>query len=189
VTTRRSRDLAGPALLLAGAGIVAGAAAAGAVARRGRRAGVPTADGSKEAARRLLEEPWRGNLGVIDELVAEEYVGHDPAEPEPILGPGGVRAAAEKYIAAFAGGMVEVDDQIAEGDRVTSRWTARGTHTGELEGIAATGKDVTVSGLTISRFADGRIVEEWTEWDTLGLLVQLGAVSEPAHAFDDTELL
>lgn len=163
-------------------------AAAGAVARRRRRAGLPPAEGSKEAARRLLEEPWRGNLGVVDELVAEEYVGHDPAEPEPILGPGGVRASTEKYIAAFVGSVV-VDDQVAAGDRVVSRWTRRGTHAGELEGIPATGKDVTVSGITISRFVDGRIVEEWTEWDTLGLLVQLGAVSEPAHALDDTETL
>lgn len=136
---------------------------------------------AKSIVRRIVEEPWHGSFDVIEEFVAPDYVGHDPAEPEPIRGPAGVRANAEKYIAAFPGGSITVDEQIAEGDRVATRWTGRGTHTGELAGIAPTGKDVTVSGLTISRFDDGKVVEEWTTWDTLGLLVQLGVVSQPAR--------
>ena len=63
-----------------------------------------------------------------------------------------------------------------------TQWTARGTHTGDLAGIAPTGKEVTVSGITVSRVESGKIVEEWTSWDRLGLLVQLDAVAEPARA-------
>ncbi len=137
---------------------------------------------AKQIVRRLIEEPWKGNWDVIDEYVAPGYVGHDPAEPEPIRGPAGVRANIEKYLAGFPGGGITVDDQIAEGDKVATRWTGRGTHTGEMAGISPTGKEVTVSGLTLSRLENGMVVEEWTTWDTLGMLMQLGAVPAPAQA-------
>ena len=137
---------------------------------------------AKQIVKRLFEEPWKGNWGVIDEFVAPGYIGYDPAEPEPIRGPAGFRANVEKYLAGFPGGAITVDDQIAEGDKVATRWTGRGTHTGEIAGIAATGRDVTVSGLTLSRLENGMVVEEWTTWDTLGMLMQLGAVPAPAQA-------
>ena len=168
--------------MLAGAGVVAGAAAGGALARRRRRGVTVSPADAKLAARRLLEEPWRGNWAVIDEVVAKTYVGHDPAEPDPIVGPAGLRAFAEQYIAAFPGGGISVDAQFGDGDTVVTRWTARGTHTGELAGIAPTGREVTVEGVTVSRVDGGKIVEEWRSWDRLGLLVQLGAITEPAHA-------
>jgi predicted ester cyclase len=182
VFSRRSHDLAGPAIALTIAGVVTGALVAGVVLRRRRRAKGAPMENAKLTVRRLFEEPWQGNFDVIDEFISADYVGHDPAEPEPIRGPSGVRANAEKYVAAFPGGAITVDEQIAEGDRVATRWTGRGTHTGELAGIAPTGKDVTVSGLTISRFEGEKVVEEWTTWDTLGMLVQLGAIPEPARA-------
>ena len=138
-------------------------------------------ENAKRIVKRVFEEPWTGNLDVIDEVVSPDSVGHDPAEPEPIRGIAGARTNIEKYLTAFSG-AITVDEQIAEGDKVATRWTGRGTHTGEIAGIAATGKDVTVSGLTISRIAGGKIVEEWTTWDTLGMLIQLGAVPEPARA-------
>jgi predicted ester cyclase len=137
---------------------------------------------AKEIVRRLFEEPWKGGWDVIEEFVSPDYVGHDPAEPEPILGPAGVRANIEKYLTGFPGGAITVDDQIEEGDKIATRWTGRGTHGGEIAGIAPTGKEVTVSGLTISRLEDGMVVEEWTTWDALGMLVQLGAVPIPARA-------
>ena len=137
---------------------------------------------AKQIVRRLFEEPWKGNWDVIDEYVAPGYVGHDPAEPEPIRGPAGVRTNIQKYLAGFPGGAITVDDQIAEGDKVATRWTGRGTHTGEFAGISPTGREVTVSGLTLSRLENGMVVEEWTTWDTLGMLVQLGAVPAPAQA-------
>jgi steroid delta-isomerase-like uncharacterized protein len=137
---------------------------------------------AKLIVRRLFEEPWKGDMGVIDEYVAPKYVGHDPAEPEPIRGPEGVKANIQKYLTGFPDGRITVDDQIAEGDRVATRWTGRGTQTGEIAGIAPTGKEVTVSGLTFSRLEGGQVIEEWTTWDTLGMLIQLGAVPAPATA-------
>ncbi|MBM2823770.1 MAG: hypothetical protein HW413_2516 [Thermoleophilia bacterium] len=137
---------------------------------------------AKLIVKRLIEEPWKGNFDVIDEYVAPNYAGHDPAEPETILGPAGARANIDKYLAGFPGGTITVDDQFAQGDQVATRWTGRGTHTGEVAGIAPTGKDVTVSGITLSRLEGGQVVEEWTTWDTLGMLVQIGAIPEPARA-------
>ena len=136
----------------------------------------------KEIARLLIEEPWKGNTDVIDENVASGYIGHDPSEPQPIRGPQGLRGQVEKYLAAFPDGRITVDEQFAEGDRVATRWTGRGTHQGEIAGISPTGKEVTVTGLTLSSFESGKLIEEWTVWDTLGMLVQLGAVPAPARA-------
>ena len=137
---------------------------------------------AKEIVRRLFEEPWRGNWDVIETFVSPDYVRYDSAEPMPIRGPAGVRANIEKYLAGFPGGAITVDDQIAEGDKVATRWTGRGIQTGEIAGIAPTGKEITVSGLTISRIENDMVIEEWATWDTLGMLVQLGAVPAPAQA-------
>ena len=137
---------------------------------------------AKLIVKRLIEEPWKGHWDVIDEYTTPGYLGHDSAEPEPHRGPEGLRANVQKYIAGFPDGGITVDDQIAEGDKVASRWTGRGTQTGEVAGIAPTGKEVTVAGVTISRLEGGKVVEEWTTWDTLGMLVQLGAIPEPARA-------
>ena len=179
---RRSRGKSSPAIALAVASTVAaGSAAAVALGRRRRATGAPAAD-AELIVKRLLEEPWKGNFDVIDEYVAPGYLGHDPAEADPIRGPAGVRANVDRYIAGFPGGAVTVDDQISERAKVATRWTARGTHAGEIAGIAPTGKEVTVTGLTISKLERGKVVEEWTTWDRLGMLVQLGATPEPARA-------
>jgi steroid delta-isomerase-like uncharacterized protein len=135
-----------------------------------------SAQQNKEIVRRLLEEPWTGNLGIIDELVDRNYVGYDPSIPEPLRGPEGVKEFVSNYRAAYSDARITVDDQTGEGDKVATRWTGRGTHDGELLGIAPTGKQVTVSGITLSRLKEGKVVEEWTNWDTLGMLQQLGAV-------------
>lgn len=137
---------------------------------------------SKAIVRQLFEEPWKGNWDVIDKYIAPGYIAHDPAEPEPIRGAEGARANIQKYLDGFSNARITVDDQIAEGDKVATRWTGRGTHDGEIAGIAPTGKEVTVTGLTISLLENGLVVEEWATWDTLGMLVQLGAVPMPATA-------
>ena len=137
---------------------------------------------AKEIVRLLFEEPWKGNMAVIDEYVAPAYIGHDPSEPEPVRGPQGFKEQIEKYLSAFPDTSFTLDEQFAEGDRVATRWTARGTHQGEIGGISATGKEVTVTGLTFTRLEDDKVVEDWSTWDTLGMLVQLGAVPAPARA-------
>jgi steroid delta-isomerase-like uncharacterized protein len=137
---------------------------------------------NKAIARRAFEEPWKGNLDVIDELISNDYVGHDPANPEPLRGPEGVKEFVSTYRAAFPDARITVEQQLAEGDLVATRWSGRGTHDGELMGVSPTGKQVTVSGLTISRLEGGKIVEEFQNWDTLGMLQQLGAVPELAYA-------
>jgi steroid delta-isomerase-like uncharacterized protein len=130
-----------------------------------------------KASRRILEEIFgAGNYAVADELIAADAVGHDPALPEPVNGPEGLKEAARGYRSAFPDLTITTDTVIAEGDLVAIRWTARGTHKGDLFGIAPTGKEATVTGITIDRHAGGKIAESWTNWDTLGLLQQLGAV-------------
>jgi steroid delta-isomerase-like uncharacterized protein len=140
-------------------------------------------DDLKAIVRREIEEVYgEGKLETADEIVADDFVGHDPALPEPIRGPAGVKQAAGGYRAAFPDLRITIETQLAEGDLVVSRWTARGTHQGELFGIAATGKQATVTGISLDRISNGKIVEDWTNWDTLGLLQQLGAVPAPATA-------
>jgi len=138
---------------------------------------------NKALARRLLEEAFNaGRLDVTEELVASDYVGHDPSLPEEVRGPAGVKELIAGYRAAFPDIRVTFEDQIAEGDLVVTRWRATGTHEGELMGIPATGKQATVTGITIDRIADDLIVESWHNWDTLGLMQQLGAIPAPAMA-------
>jgi steroid delta-isomerase-like uncharacterized protein len=140
------------------------------------------AESNKDIVRRVAEEPWRGNFGVLDELVADDYVSNDPSQPEPLRGREGLKQFVRTYMDAFRDARITVDAQFGEGEFVATRWTGRGIHEGELMGIAPTGKEATVTGITISRLADGKIVEEWNNWDTFGLLVQLGAVPEPTRA-------
>ena len=137
---------------------------------------------NKAIVRRAFEEPWKGSLAVVDELVASDYIGHDPANPEPLRGPEGVKEFISTYRAAFPDARITVEQQLAEGDLVATRWSGRGTHEGELMGIEPTGKQVTVSGLAISRLEGGKIVEEFLNWDTFGMMQQLGAVPEMANA-------
>lgn len=138
---------------------------------------------TKEIARRFLEEAFNGgNLGVVDELVAPEFVNHDAALPEPTTGIEAAKASIAGYRDAFPDLRLTIEQQVAEGEYVTTRWTARGTHQGDLFGMTATGKQATVTGITIDRIVDGKFVESWTNWDTLGLMQQLGVVPALATA-------
>lgn len=140
-------------------------------------------DTNKKIARQLLTETFaEGRLETVDELVSTGYVGYDAAMPEPILGTEGLKNAARGYREAFPDLKMTIEDEIAENDRVSTRWVARGSHGGEFFGIQPTGRQVTVTGVTISRIRDDKVVEAWTSWDTLGLLQQLGAVLEPIRA-------
>jgi steroid delta-isomerase-like uncharacterized protein len=129
----------------------------------------------KSIIRRLWEEGVnQQNWAVFDEILCEDYVGHDAGRAQ---GREELKAELAGYAAAFSDLRYTIEDMVAEGDRVVSRWTARGTHTGSLLNIPPTGKLVTVTGISIDRLVNGRVVEGWTEFDSLGMLQQLGALS------------
>ena len=117
---------------------------------------------NKTIVRRAFEEPWKGNLDVVDEVTAGDYVGHDPANPwGRFTARKPSRRPSRPTALAFPDARMTVEQQFAEGDPVATRWTARGTHEGELIGIQPTGKQVIVSGMTTSltlRWQDRRRV-------------------------------
>ncbi len=133
---------------------------------------------NKALARLFYEELWnRKNLSVANELIAATYVFHMPGSPPGIPpGPEGFTQFVSVFFTAFPDVRVTIEDQVAEGDRVTTRWTSHGTHTGDLMGIAPTGKSVTITGISIDRFENGKVVESWDNFDQLGMLQQLGVV-------------
>lgn len=110
----------------------------------------------------------------VDEYFATEFVAHR-VPPGVMPGIAGTKQWNHAIIKAFPDFNVTIEDQLSEDDKVVTRWTARGTHQGEFQGIRPTGKQSTVSGITISRYAGGKIVESWYEWDTLDMMQQLGA--------------
>ena len=133
---------------------------------------------NKQIARQVFEEiQSKGNVALIDQIVADDYVGHTP--PREFHGPEGARQFVAMLRGAFPDAQVTVEDQLAEGDRVATRWTCRGTHRGEFQGIPPTGKSVVMSGITIFRIANGKLVEGWNRPDLLGLMQQIGAVPTP----------
>lgn len=137
---------------------------------------------NKEHARRFNEEVWgKSNFDAIDHLVADDFVGHNPSLHEPVRGPDGVREIAEMLHAAFPDCEVELEDVIADGNRVAQRVTLTATHEGEFMGIDPTGEQVEVTGMNITRLEDGKWAEGYELWDTLGLLQQLGVVELPGE--------
>jgi steroid delta-isomerase-like uncharacterized protein len=141
-------------------------------------------DQNKSLSRRVLDEVWnQGNLKVIDELTAPNATFYDANVPGgKFTGPEGLRQFVQIYRGAFPDVRFTVEDQIAEGDKVCTRWTAVGTHKGELMGIAPTGKRATVTGVGIDRYQNGKFVEAWASYDMLGMLQQLGVVPSLAPA-------
>ncbi|MFE9933087.1 ester cyclase [Streptomyces sp. NPDC005533] len=134
---------------------------------------------NKRLVRRFYAEIDKGNVEAMDELVAEDYRDHSPP-PFPGLGSGreGLKQAFRLFWEATPGTHV-IEDQIAEGDKVVTRLTARGVHQGDLPGIPATGNQLTMTGTVIHRIENGRLAEKWSDKDVLGFLQQLGVI--PAH--------
>jgi steroid delta-isomerase-like uncharacterized protein len=132
---------------------------------------------NKATARRMFEEILsQGNLDAVEEVFAADYHDHDHANEVDTRGQDGVAQEIAGYRSAFPDLQVTVEDQLAEGDRVATRWTTRGTHQGELSGIEPTGNRIEITGTTIHRFTDGKIQEAWWNWNALGMMQQLGAI-------------
>ena len=139
---------------------------------------------NKEKMRRVLEEAFgQGNTSVIDEVLHSNFVCWDPnSESGEIRGADTIKGEIEYFRQAVPDLTYTVEDQIAEGDKVVSRYTASGTHQGEFFGVPATGKRIEMSGINIDRFDEsGKLVEEWPEYDLLGAMKQMGAIPEPGQ--------
>ena len=129
---------------------------------------------NKALTRTLLDRFNQKDLAVIDELYTPDFVLHDPAGPGGW--PRGVndREEYKKYLSSFFAampGQFTIDDIIAEGDKVVTRWTYRSTHQDQWRDVAATGKEVTFTATGISRFVDGKVEETWQNVDNLGVLL------------------
>ena len=136
---------------------------------------------NKAVVRRVFDELWnKGNLPVADELFASTYTHHDPSTPDAGRGPESEKKRVTLYRTALHDLRLTIEDIIAEGEMVTARWSCRGTHKGDLNGIAPTGKQIAISGISMVRFASGKMVEGWINWDALGLMQQLGVVPDVA---------
>lgn len=136
---------------------------------------------NKALLSRVIKEVFnRGNNRLIDDLLAPGFVEHE--EPPPGIPPGreGVKQIVSLFRSAFPDLKVDIDDTIAEGDKVVVRSTWSGTHKGEFMGIPPTGKSVSFGVIDIVRIAGGKIVEHWGQMDAMRLMQQLGAVSSPA---------
>jgi steroid delta-isomerase-like uncharacterized protein len=119
-----------------------------------------------------------GDLDTAGEFYAPNYVLHEPTSGE-LRGLEAARQFAAAYREAFPDLQTAIEDQVAEGDKVVSRFSGRGTHLGETEDFGpATGNRIEITGITIDRVANGKIVEEWTHYDALGMLQQIGLIPE-----------
>jgi steroid delta-isomerase-like uncharacterized protein len=137
-------------------------------------------DANKRLVRRLHEAVWNeGDLNVVDEVIAEDYVEHNPAVPEEIRGREAYKANVTAFREAFSGFDIVIEDVIAEGDIVVVRHAGRGTHENEFMGIEPTGRSFEISGVVVLRIENDQVAEAWVNIDALGLLVQLGAITPP----------
>ena len=141
-----------------------------------------SAETNKALVRRFYEEIDKGNIDILDELVAEDYIDHTPP-PVPGLASGreGVKQSFRMFQQATPG-YHRIEDQIAEGDKVVTRLTSIGKHEGDLPGAPRTGNDMQVTSITIHRIGNGKLVEKWSEKDVISLLQQLGLIPPMGQA-------
>jgi steroid delta-isomerase-like uncharacterized protein len=131
---------------------------------------------------RIAHDIWnRGDLAVVDQVMAPNARYHGPHMPNGEGDRETWRRAIGMYRGAFPDSHVTFEELIASGDTVVGRWTATGTHTGQLPGLAPTGKPIAIGGITIYRLANGKIVEAWEQLDLLGMWQQLGVVALPGR--------
>ena len=132
---------------------------------------------NKVVARDFLDELWnRSNFAVVDDFLARDYDGHSSTV---IRGPEGAVAFIPRLREAFPDFQFRVLDQIAEADKVATRWKLSGTHEGPFQGVPPSGEEIEMTGITIFRIANGKLIEGWTNEDVLGMLQQIGAIPVP----------
>lgn len=133
----------------------------------------------KEVIRNWIEEAINnGNLSVVDKVIHPDYVYRSPAEE--LRGPQPIKSFIATFRAAFSNLKLRIDELLDDGDKTVVFFTLSGTHHGDFMGIPATGKHMTVNGTVLSRFEEGKIIEEWEILDQLAMYQQLGVISMPA---------
>ena len=129
----------------------------------------------------MLELLMRGDLHTGDHVLAPNWVNHDPSLP-PLHGYEGFKQLSMIFRSALPDGHIEIEDLLAEGDKVATRFRLRGTNTGSFQGMPPTGKAVDITATGIFRVVDGRVADNWVNFDALGLMQQLGVVPAPGQA-------
>lgn len=130
---------------------------------------------ARKTARRLVEEFFNlGDASLAEELYTVDYVRHDPGTPFAQSGLDAIRQVLATYRTAFPDLHFVIEDLFGEKDKVVIRWTVTGTHQGELQGIAPSGRKIQLTGLSLYWIPSGKVAEEWTHWDSLGMMQQLG---------------
>ncbi len=138
-----------------------------------------SAEDNKALVRRWVEECYNpGNLALLDELFASDFVNHDPVRPD-VRDLDGLKRLLSEQREALPDLLTTIEDLVADGDKVVKRFIFQGTQTGEILGIPPTGKRVTMTGMDMLRIADGKIAEIWWSYDALGLMQQLGLMPSP----------
>ena len=136
---------------------------------------------NKALARRSWEVGTGGSLDTLEDALVEVYahncILHEA--DEDIVGIEGLTQFVSMIRSAIPDLRITIEDDMAEGDKVVTRWIGQGTHQGELLGIAPTGNQLTFTGITIHRIEDTKIVEEWSNWDALGVMRQIGVDPSP----------
>jgi steroid delta-isomerase-like uncharacterized protein len=130
-----------------------------------------------DLSHRIFEEVWNAkNVDAAGELVADNYVHHDPQSPTVPIGVKAYQDFVRYYLNAFPDLHFEIHEHIVQGNTVATRWTVTATHSGDLEGLPRTGRRIALQGMSIAHYKDGKIAESWNVWDALGMMQQLGAV-------------
>lgn len=140
-----------------------------------------TFESNKKIARQFWDYFAKGDIQQVENLWGSDYKLHFPNKTNALTKEES-KQILKAYNTAYPDIKFSVEDQIAEGDLVVTRIIANGTHKGEFQGVPATNKKVRITGVSIHRIINGKIVEEWAEFDALGLMQQIGAIPEPAHA-------
>jgi steroid delta-isomerase-like uncharacterized protein len=136
-----------------------------------------SAAANKDLARRYIEEVYsKGNLDIIDNLLDVDIQEHEEFGDQKPAGRVGIKELVKTLRQAFPDIRVTIEDVVAEGDRVFIRASWEGTHQGEFMGIGPTGKHIFFTSMDAIRFSDGKIKEHWGITDTMGLMMQLGAI-------------
>jgi len=138
-------------------------------------------DSNKAVVQRFRDALNAGDLDGAFAVFAPNAVVHMQSAPEPLTKEG-FQQLGRLILSAFTGGVATVEEMIADGDKVVSRLTFRGTHTGDLMGIPPTGKSVTISETIIDQIADGNIVESWRLFDQMTMMQQLGVIPTPGQS-------